>query len=51
MINPDGKFQVNDGGKYEIFGDIKKEDITTILHRVPLDEKKFDSRYIRELEE
>lgn len=48
MINPDGCFQLNNGGKYEILGDCKTTSLSEIIRRVPLDAEKFDARYARD---
>lgn len=45
MINPQGEFQLNDGGKYEIYGNCIKEGLDDILSRIPFRIDRFDFRY------
>lgn len=45
MINPQGEFQLNDCGKYKIYGNCLSEEIREILLRAPVHEDKFNSRY------
>jgi radical S-adenosyl methionine domain-containing protein 2 len=48
MVNPKGKFQLNNNGAYQTFGDLNTTSILEILKTVPLDFEKFDSRYVKE---
>ena len=48
MVNPEGKFQVNNDGTYQTFGDLNKTSLSEILKTVPLDSEKFGSRYVKE---
>jgi len=48
MINPEGKFQLNDNGKYQTFGDLNTTTLSELLKTVPLDREKFNSRYMGE---
>lgn len=48
MINPQGEFQLNDSGRYEIYGNCIEEEIGDILIRVPISISKFNSRYGKE---
>lgn len=50
MINPQGEFQLNNSGKYEIYDNCLEEEFCDILNRVPIDEDKFDARYGKEWE-
>lgn len=50
MINPEGYFQLNDGGKYKVLGDCKTTSLSEIIRSVPLDADKFDARYTQEVE-
>lgn len=45
MINPQGQFQLNNAGKYEIYGNCIEEELSDILKRVPLDVGKYNARY------
>ena len=45
MVNPEGKFQLNNNGVYQTFGDLSTTSLSEILKNVPLDAKKFDCRY------
>lgn len=45
MINPQGEFQLNNSGKYEIYGNCLEEEVCDIIKRVPIDENKFNLRY------
>ncbi len=45
MINPSGEVQLNDKGKYDIYGNCIEDELCDILARTPLDENKFGSRY------
>ncbi len=45
MINPQGEFQLNDCGKYKIYGNCLNEELSAILTRVPIKENRFDLRY------
>lgn len=48
MINPQGEFQLNDGGKYEIYGSCLEEELDDILSRGHISIVKYDSRYGKE---
>lgn len=48
MINPSGEVQLNNKGKYDIYGNCLKEELCNILAKTPLDENKFGSRYAAE---
>ena len=48
MINPEGKFQLNNNGVYQTFGDSNTTPLLKILKTVPLDSEKFSSRYTME---
>ena len=48
MINPEGKFQLNNNSKYQTFGDLNTTSLSEILKTVPLDSEKFGSRYVKE---
>ncbi|MCM1289582.1 MAG: viperin family antiviral radical SAM protein [Corallococcus sp.] len=45
MTNPQGEFQPNNGGKYEIYGNCLEENLEDIIIRVPISIEKFNSRY------
>ena len=45
MINPQGEFQLNDGGAYKVYGNCVKEELVDIISNVPISKKKFYSRY------
>ena len=45
MIDPSGKFVLNDKGRYETYGDCLKEELINIIEIAPIDQKKFDYRY------
>ena len=49
MINPEGKFQLNNNGSYQTFGDLNTTSLSEILKTVPLDPEKFGSRYVKEV--
>ena len=48
MVNPEGKFQLNNNGIYQTFGDLNTTSLSEILKTVPLDSEKFSSRYAKE---
>ena len=48
MVNPEGKFQLNNNGSYQTFGDLNTTSLSEILKTVPLDSEKFSSRYTKE---
>ena len=48
MINPEGKFQLNNNGIYQTFGDLKTSSLSEILKTVPINSAKFNSRYKKE---
>ena len=48
MVNPEGKFQLNNNGSYQTFGNLNTTSLSEILKTVPLDSEKFGSRYIKE---
>ena len=48
MVNPEGKFQLNNNGVYQTFGDLSTTTLLEILKTVPLDSEKFSSRYTKE---
>jgi len=48
MINPEGRFQLNNNGTYQTFGDLKTTPLFEILKKVPLEFEKFSSRYTKE---
>ncbi|MBQ2877039.1 MAG: viperin family antiviral radical SAM protein [Clostridia bacterium] len=48
MINPEGKFQLNDNGKYKTLGDLRTTSLSDILSSAPLSPEKFDLRYRKE---
>ena len=45
MINPEGEFQLNNGGEYRTFGSLMTTPLEEILKNVPLDTDKFNARY------
>lgn len=45
MIDPSGKFILNNKGKYETKGDCLKEELTHIIIQAPIEQEKFDYRY------
>lgn len=47
MVNPEGKFQLNNNGTYQTFGDLNTTSLSEILKTVPLDSEKFGSRYAK----
>ena len=49
MINPEGVCQLNNHGTYQPFGSLKSTSLFEILKEVPMDCKKFESRYIKEV--
>lgn len=49
MVNPEGKFQLNNNGSYQTFGDLNTTSLSEILKTVPLDSEKFGSRYGKEV--
>ena len=49
MVNPEGKFQLNNNGVYQTFGDLNTTSLSEILKTVPLDSEKFGSRYVKEV--
>ena len=49
MINPQGEIQLNNGGKYEIYGSCLEEELDEILIRVPISIDKFNSRYGKDI--
>ena len=48
MVNPEGKFQLNNNGSYQTFGELNTTSLSEILKTVPLDSEKFSSRYTKE---
>ena len=48
MVNPEGIFQLNHNGKYQVFGNLNTTSLDEILETVPLDSAKFSSRYTME---
>ena len=48
MVNPEGKFQLNNNGLYQTFGNLITTPLLEILKTVPLDSEKFSSRYTKE---
>ena len=48
MINPEGKFQLNNNGVYQTFGDLNTTPLFEILKKVPIDSKRFVSRYTKD---
>lgn len=48
MINPQGELQLNDSGKYKIYGNCLEEDVCEIIKRAPINIDKFNSRYGKE---
>ena len=48
MVNPEGKFQLNNNGTYQTFGDLNITPFFEILKAVPIDSAKFSSRYTKE---
>lgn len=48
MVNPEGKFQLNNNGIYQTFGNLNTTSLSEILKTVPLDSEKFSSRYVKE---
>ena len=48
MVNPEGKFQLNNNGSYQTFGDLNTTSLSEILKTAPLDSEKFGSRYVKE---
>lgn len=48
MINPQGEFQLNNNGNYEIYGSCLEEELDDILIRVPVSIDKFNARYGKE---
>ena len=49
MVNPEGKFQLNNDGTYQTFGDLKTHPLSEILKNVPMNSEKFGSRYAKEV--
>ena len=49
MVNPEGKFQLNNNGSYQTFGDLNTTSLSEILKTVPLNSEKFGSRYVKEV--
>ena len=49
MVNPEGKFQLNNNGIYQTFGNLNTTSLSEILKTVPLDSEKFGSRYVKEV--
>ncbi len=47
MIDPRGTLLLNNGGKYELYGDCKSVPIAELLQSLPLEADKFRSRYER----
>lgn len=45
MINPSGEVQLNNEGRYNIYGNCLEEELDNILMRTPLSVDKFQSRY------
>lgn len=45
MIDPLGNLMLNDGGEYRKYGNLLDEPAGTIMRRLPIDGKRFDSRY------
>ena len=45
MINPEGKFQLNNNGVYQTLGDLNTTPLFEILKKVPIDSERFGSRY------
>lgn len=45
MINPQGEVQLNNAGKYEIYGNCLENELHEILFHTPIDVDKFYSRY------
>lgn len=48
MINPQGEFQTNNNGEYQIYGSCFEEELTEILKRTRISEEKFNDRYGKE---
>ena len=48
MVNPEGKFQLNNNGIYQTFGNLNTTSLSEILKTAPLDSEKFGSRYVKE---
>lgn len=45
MINPQGEFQLNNSGRYQLYGNCFEEELGDILNRAPIDRTKFNARY------
>ena len=45
MIDPKGRFLLNDGGIYKSYGDCLKEELLVIMKSVPFNNEKFGKRY------
>ena len=45
MIDPKGRFLLNDGGIYKSYGDCLKEELLIIMKSVPFSNEKFGKRY------
>ena len=45
MIDPKGRFLLNDGGTYKSYGDCLKEELLIIMKSVPFNNEKFGKRY------
>ena len=45
MIDPKGRFLLNDSGTYKVYGDCLKEDLLLIMKSVPFSNEKFGKRY------
>lgn len=48
MINPQGEFQINNGGEYKICGNCLNDEISEVLKEAPVSEDKFNLRYGKE---
>jgi len=47
MVNPEGKFQLNNNGIYQTFGNLNTTSLSEILKTAPLNAEKFGSRYAK----
>lgn len=48
MVNPQGEVLLNDGGKYETYGNCLEKDLDDILKLIPFNIEKFNERYDKE---
>ncbi len=48
MVNPEGKFQLNNNGTYQTFENLKTTSLSEILSTVPMNNESFNFRYSKE---